>query len=69
MMLTSALVCFVSCLDACLDAVGVRPPLDRAATVIGGAYLKAAITKLLSNMEKHTEETEKEAVGQPADAA
>jgi hypothetical protein len=29
----SAFVSFVSCLDACLDAVGVRPPLDRAATV------------------------------------
>jgi hypothetical protein len=27
-MLTSAFVFFVSCLDACLDAVGVRPPLD-----------------------------------------
>jgi hypothetical protein len=29
MMLTSAFVSFVSCLDACLDAVGVRPPLHR----------------------------------------
>jgi hypothetical protein len=28
MMLTSAFVSFVSCLDACLDAVGVRPPLE-----------------------------------------
>jgi hypothetical protein len=27
MMLTSAFVSFVSCLDACFDAVGVRPPL------------------------------------------
>jgi hypothetical protein len=27
MMVTSAFVFFVSCLDACLDAVGVRPPL------------------------------------------
>jgi hypothetical protein len=27
MMLTSDFVSFVSCLDACLDAVGVRPPL------------------------------------------
>jgi hypothetical protein len=27
MMLTSASVSFVSCFDACLDAVGVRPPL------------------------------------------
>jgi hypothetical protein len=26
MMLTSAFVSFVSCLDASLDAVGVRPP-------------------------------------------
>jgi hypothetical protein len=34
MMLTSTFVSFVSCLDACLEAVGVRPPLDRAATVI-----------------------------------
>jgi hypothetical protein len=34
-MLMSAFISFVSCLDACLDAVGVRPPLDRAATVIG----------------------------------
>jgi hypothetical protein len=25
-MVTSAIVSFVSCLDACLDAVGVRPP-------------------------------------------
>jgi hypothetical protein len=35
MMLTSVFVSFVSYLDACLDAVGVRPPLDRAATAIG----------------------------------
>jgi hypothetical protein len=28
MMLTSGFVSFVSCLDACLDAVGVRPPLE-----------------------------------------
>jgi hypothetical protein len=27
-MLTSAFVSFVSYLDVCLDAVGVRPPLD-----------------------------------------
>jgi hypothetical protein len=26
---------FVSCFDACLDTVGVRPPLDRADAVIG----------------------------------
>jgi hypothetical protein len=26
---------FISCLDACLDAVDVLPPLDRAATMIG----------------------------------
>jgi hypothetical protein len=31
----SAFVSFVSCLDACLEVVGVRPPLDRAAIVIG----------------------------------
>jgi hypothetical protein len=34
MMLTSDFVSFVSCLDACLDAVGVRPPLDGAVAVI-----------------------------------
>jgi hypothetical protein len=28
MMLTSAFAAFVLCLDACLDAVGVRPPLE-----------------------------------------
>jgi hypothetical protein len=35
MILTSVFVFFVSCLDACLDAVGVRPPLDCSATVTG----------------------------------
>jgi hypothetical protein len=35
MMLMSTFVFFVSGLDACLDAVGVRPPWDRVATVIG----------------------------------
>jgi hypothetical protein len=34
MMLTSAFVSFVSCLDACLDAVGVRPPLQWSTTVV-----------------------------------
>jgi hypothetical protein len=30
MILTSAFVSFYSCLDACLDAVGVRPPVKIA---------------------------------------
>jgi hypothetical protein len=34
-MLTSAFVSFVTCLDACLDEVGVRPPLDGVTSVIG----------------------------------
>jgi hypothetical protein len=31
-MLTSDFVSFVSCLDACLDAVGVRPSLQAVTT-------------------------------------
>jgi hypothetical protein len=38
MMLTSAFVSFVSCLDACLDAVGVRPPLIFVAVWISYLY-------------------------------
>jgi hypothetical protein len=40
MMLTSAFVSFVSRLDACLDAVRVRLPLDRAASVIGSLAIQ-----------------------------
>jgi hypothetical protein len=36
MMLTSAFVSFVSCLDACLDAVGVRPPTLHCAKYSSG---------------------------------
>jgi hypothetical protein len=67
MMLASAFVSFVSCLDACLDAVGVRPPVDRVATVIGfrsecGAETQAkknetVIKKLLTGLIIHNDRT------------
>jgi hypothetical protein len=47
MMLTSAFVSFVSRLDACLDAVGVRPPLDRAAAEIGEYILCVVVINFL----------------------
>jgi hypothetical protein len=39
MMLTSAFVSFVSCLDACLDAVGVRPPLKEQSEQYSASHI------------------------------
>jgi hypothetical protein len=47
-MLTSAFVSFVSCLDACLDAVGVRPPLDCSKTgIVRSNLIRGVVVRLV----------------------
>jgi hypothetical protein len=48
-MLTSAFVSFVSCLDACLDAVGVQPPLGLSTWV-----MEHTLAAYLSDYEAET---------------
>jgi hypothetical protein len=51
-MLTSAVVSFVSCLDACLEAVGVRPSLQRDRVIVkrGNTYCDAIFSPDLSQI-------------------
>jgi hypothetical protein len=60
-MLTSAIVSFVSCLDACLDAVGVRPPLDHGITK--QRYATASLTAPETNAGIRTCISPDEALG------